>query len=243
MKKKFILSAMMVSLLALGLVFTACGGGKKSSGSADSSSIGGSNTQTRQSSDDKETTSINTSKSSGNSTGKEAPASDFKYDLNETGDGVVIQGYKGNATTLIVPSEIEGFPVTEMFKNCKALKSFTIPEGITFIGLGAFESSGLTSIVIPEGVKVIAVSAFMYCKDLKSVTLPESLEVLGPGAFSGCINLETIKLPSHRLEWNEYEDYDGGYFGNHDSQAFKDCTKLSLASRKAIQDLGYKDGF
>ena len=239
--------------------------------------------------------------------------SDFKYDLNQKGDGVVILGYKGKAKEVVVPSEIEKLPVTEigqedtygngalsnnssvtsivipdsvkiifgdtfaansnlkkvtlpadfkvsfygqnglgqasnvlprgMFRGCNELSSFTIPKGITFIGASAFESTGLTSIVIPEGVTIIAASAFLYCKNLKSVTLPQSLKVLGPGAFDGCSSLETITLPSHKLEWNSYQDYDLGLFSNHDSQAFRGCTKLSLQTRKAIQDLGYPDGF
>ena len=45
---------------------------------------------------------------------KTTPASDFEYDLNKEGTGVVIKKYKGKATDVVIPSVIEEFPVVEL---------------------------------------------------------------------------------------------------------------------------------
>lgn len=40
------------------------------------------------------------------------PRTDFSYELNEAGDGVIITGYKGTgSTTVVIPDTIEDFPV------------------------------------------------------------------------------------------------------------------------------------
>ena len=73
-----------------------------------------------------------------------------------------------------------------------------IPEGVTNIGIGAFEEcTGLTSIAIPEGVTDIGIGAFLYCTGLTSITIPESVTGIGSYAFSGCTGLVKITiLPS-----------------------------------------------
>ena len=45
---------------------------------------------------------------------KANPPSDFDYDLNKEGSGVIIKKYKGEATDVIIPSIIEDFPVVTL---------------------------------------------------------------------------------------------------------------------------------
>jgi hypothetical protein len=117
------------------------------------------------------------------------------------------------------------------FQYCKSLKSIDIPDTVRVIGSAAFRESGLTSIVIPEGVELIGSYAFSLCKDLKSVTLPESIREIRLSAFEGCSSLETVNLPSHKISYDEgFDVFDG-------------CTKLSIATRKAINDSGYTGKF
>jgi hypothetical protein len=60
----------------------------------------------------------------------------------ETKNGIAIVGYTGNATTLEIPNEINGKPVTaigeDAFSNCYSLKSVVIPNSVTTIGSEAF---------------------------------------------------------------------------------------------------------
>jgi len=145
--------------------------------------------------------------------------------------GEVIHGFRDTPLQSITfPKGITFIPGF-FFENCKSLKSITIPGTVKKIESYAFRGSGLTSIVIPEGVETIEESAFQDCKDLKSVTLPESIRTIGLNAFSGCSSLETVNLPSHTIEYAI------------DSFAFYGCTKLSIASRKAINDSGYSGKF
>jgi len=57
------------------------------------------------------------------------------------------------------------------FYNCFSLASVTIPNGVTSIGISAFEGcKSLTSIIIPNSVTKIGENAFWDCSDLSSVT-------------------------------------------------------------------------
>ena len=103
-------------------------------------------------------------------------------------------------------------------KKSSVLKSVTLPEGITSLGIWsfarakienlnlpstlnyiygeAFNNSDLTSVVIPENVERVSNFAFISSKNLKSVVISEGVQQLGYGAFSSCTNLESLELPS-----------------------------------------------
>ncbi len=60
----------------------------------------------------------------------------------------------------------------------------TIPDNVTIIAYGAFDScTSLTSVTIPDSVKIIDKCAFSYCASLTSVTIPDSLTYIGGRAF------------------------------------------------------------
>ena len=71
-----------------------------------------------------------------------------------------------------------------------------IPEGVTEIGPGAFESChSLESIVIPEGVTEIGMSAFAHCRSLRTAAIPESVVKIDDYAFYDCETLKSIVIP------------------------------------------------
>lgn len=75
--------------------------------------------------------------------------------------------------------------------------SYTVPNGVTKIGDGAFRScETLTSVVIPDGVTDIGAGAFDYCIKLESVTLPDSVRNIETEAFRSCEALGSIKIPN-----------------------------------------------
>lgn len=104
----------------------------------------------------------------------------------------------------------------------------TLPEGVTAIGEGAFDScTEITSVKCPSTLKSIASNGFWGCKGLVSVTLPEGFTTLGASAFDSCSNLETVNLPS-TLETIE-------------ASAFNKCAKLKMVALPAgLQKLGNK---
>lgn len=150
------------------------------------------------------------------------PASDFKYDLTDDADGVVITRYIGNAAEVVIPAEIEDFPVLELadecFKDCTSLQKVVLPKTLKTIGNEAFTETGLESLAIPDSVSAIGYRAFSSCENLKTVTLGKGIkniewytftsctalkavtfsagiECIDRAAFSGCSALKTIILP------------------------------------------------
>lgn len=83
----------------------------------------------------------------------------FYYDVNN--GEATITDYIGSATELVVPSVLDGYPVTKIgefaFSYCELVKSITIPEGVTTIGA----------------------DAFTFCQSLFSITLPSSVTSVG----------------------------------------------------------------
>ena len=102
----------------------------------------------------------------------------WTYTTDSEGNAT-ITGYKGSASSLAIPSVIDGYKVTEIgnvaFKNNKNVVNVTIPNGVTNINWGAFEN----------------------CERLKSVIIPDSVVEIGGRAFLDCINLENFKLPPY----------------------------------------------
>lgn len=120
-----------------------------------------------------------------------APASDFTYDLNRAGDGVVITSYRGKSTTVVIPAEIEDMPVKE-------------------IGGSAFSScSGLTAVTFPEGLETIDSYAFFDCSGLTALTFPEGLKTIDSYAFSGCSNLSSVGVPKTPIKYVLYNAFEG----------------------------------
>lgn len=135
-----------------------------------------------------------------------------------------ITGFVGSPTSIDIPEELDGVPVTEIkdraFYNCGSLKKITFPHNIEVIGNQAFEGTSITSLYVPfkfarigtENVPVCN-SAFCNIDTLKSITFEEgtiytpdiindkSLEkvtipdsVYAIGCFRGCSKLKDIKL-------------------------------------------------
>ena len=77
---------------------------------------------------------------------------DISYEIME--NGVKVIGYRGTATHLEIPSNIEDYEVlainSEAFKNCTILRTVTVPSGVKTIEAGAFSGcTSLTELVIP----------------------------------------------------------------------------------------------
>ena len=120
---------------------------------------------------------------------------------------------------LVIPDTVMGVPVTTIDNKAvngwSGITSIVIPDTVSYIGKGAFEScKDLESVYLGNGLKTIDASAFRNCTHLKSVTIPKSVSIIGNGAFDGGTSLETIKvlnfecdikaLPSEKNESEAY---------------------------------------
>ena len=81
--------------------------------------------------------------------------------------------------------------------NGDGLQELVIPDGVTAIGLWAFDGcSCLTSITIPDSVTSIGNWAFQHCSGLMSVTIPDNVTSIGWGVFQHCTGLTSVIIPS-----------------------------------------------
>ena len=98
---------------------------------------------------------------------------------------------------IVVPEKVKAsdgveYPVTAFadyaFKDCKGLKSISIPSSVTSLGYWCFfQCEGLKSITIPSSVTSLSEGCFYWCSSLISITIPSSVTSLGVECFYGCI--------------------------------------------------------
>lgn len=147
----------------------------------------------------------------------ESPASDFLYELNEEGSGVIIYGYIGKGGDVVIPSEIEGFQVVQMetlsnplqesensWGNYTAdIKKIIFPDTITVLGvfyMGSqlnfkYQNSSLEKLVLPANLEIIPSGAFCGCTKLVSVSFPKKLKKIEREVFADCSSLTNVELP------------------------------------------------
>ena len=96
--------------------------------------------------------------------------------------------------SISIPESITELP-DSTFYNCTSLHTIDIPNGLTSIGQYAFNGcSSLTSIEIPNSVTIIGKNAFKGCSSLTSVTIPNSVTSIGKEAFSNCWSLTSVTI-------------------------------------------------
>lgn len=77
------------------------------------------------------------------------------------------------------------------------ITSVTIPESVTTLTKGAFYSCiKLTTVNIPSGVKAIEQSLFYECESLTSLVIPQGVTSIGEYAFNSCSGLTTLIIPN-----------------------------------------------
>lgn len=104
--------------------------------------------------------------------------------------------------------EAAGFPIDELapwVRYRKDVRSLSLPEGLTKIGINAFLTCDrLTSVTIPNSVVHIEHGAFAFCSALESVRIGDGVEHIGSflynyttqGAFESCSALKIVTFGS-----------------------------------------------
>ena len=124
----------------------------------------------------------------------------------------VLKNYKGSDTDVVIPKEIDGYPITKIdseaffegWSSDNDIKNIVIPETVKVIAKNAFFCvKKLQSIILPESLEEIGATAFEYCENLREVIIPKTVKKIGSGVFHDCENLEKVvfegeldKIPS-----------------------------------------------
>ena len=126
---------------------------------------------------------------------------------------VTITEYTGSTTEVVIPSTIEGYPVTSIgvwaFVGCSYIESITIPDSVTLIGAYAISScDSLVSIKVNENnPNYTSVDGVLFNKDKTELitcpagksgeyTIPDSVTLIGFGAFHMCSSITNITIPN-----------------------------------------------
>jgi len=108
------------------------------------------------------------------------------------------------------------------FDNCN-FRTTEIPASVKTLRAWSFYNSNIESITIPSTVETIS-GAFYNCRNLNEVILPDTPIRLGQGTFENCVSLESIVLPEGITNL-------GGDFNN--------CTSLKeIVIPNGVKELG-----
>ncbi len=142
---------------------------------------------------------------------------DYEYEILDDGT-VEINKYNGTASSVSVPSTVDGKKVTKIgswaFFDCNSLTSVTIPNGVTSIEESAFSNcTSLTGITIPNSVTRIGGWVFYHCTSLKNINIPDSVISIGDVAFydtaiyyNNWVN-DVLYIGNHIIEVRVSEDF------------------------------------
>lgn len=108
----------------------------------------------------------------------------YEYDVHKK--YIVLVEYLGSEPDVVVPTEIDGKPVTVIGSSC------------------FYRNTALQTVIVPEGIQKIENAAFYCCSSLRRAKLPESCTSYGEKLFSWCTSLEEIILPTGMTEIPDY---------------------------------------
>ena len=140
----------------------------------------------------------------------------FDYSLQYDGT-VEIEKYLGSVANVVIPSEIEGAPVTSIWDAAFA------------------DCTSLESVVIPDSVTYLANNAFSGCTSLKDVTVPDLGGELNVYTFNGCTAIENMYIKEN----SEYYSSVDGIIYNKDQTKLIYCppTKQSAVILDSVKEI------
>jgi len=122
---------------------------------------------------------------------------------------ITITGYSGTPESLVIPSSIDGMPVTSIrdnaFFNCHSLKNISLPSTLKTMGHHCFyDCSALEEITLPCSITQIGMGCFGRCCSLKKVVLPDSVKILPDSCFRRCTSLTDLLIPQSVTEIEKF---------------------------------------
>lgn len=124
---------------------------------------------------------------------------ELTYDIkkNNGKEEAVITGFNGLASCLVLPEQIEGYPVTEIgrkaFLSKKQLREVVLPSTLARIDDWAFAyCNGLECVVLPRGPLSLGRAVFLECGNLKRLEVKGESGMVGPDSVLQVPAVETV---------------------------------------------------
>lgn len=156
---------------------------------------------------------------------------EFEFEIID--GAATITAYNGKEKNVVIPAEIEGYPVIGVaelvFEGLRRIKSVTIPKSVTKIGEFAFVSCSSVKSVYYLGTvenwcaiefgnsfaNPLQFGATLYIDDkpVTALVIPDSVKRVNPVSFYGCGSVSSVEFGVGVTEF-------GGY-------AFDNCKNLS----------------
>jgi hypothetical protein len=162
--------------------------------------------------------------------GKAAAATDFSFDLTSDGAGVVITGYSGKGGKVVIPAEIEGYPVVSIAGDAFAAEWTERKRELNMQRMQTDKSNYITGAMNnPANYDWIETEhENPAAMSITEVTIPESVTEIGGRGFINCKNLVSVTVQGSVT---------------FSSGAFSGCNKVSIATRQALKEAGYTGNF
>jgi len=204
------LSAMLLILCSVLILFSSCGGGEKEAAHGsdldanDQSQTGGNkeDVDIGQNTDDAEEQGCQHVFENGVCANCGIELSEgLDFTLNEDGESYGVSGIGScTDTEIVIPDTYEGKPVTAILERAfwasETITGVEIPPSVIYIGYNVFSNCfKLAKVNISNRVKHIEGSAFSNCTALSKIYIPNSVESLGDEVFEGCSSLTRIVIP------------------------------------------------
>ncbi len=117
---------------------------------------------------------------------------------------LVILEYRGESSSLIIPTEIDGRKVTQIADkafNKKGLSTVIMPETVYQIGAQAFANNDIETIKLPDNLRQLGTEVFKNNR-FTEIVIPGRLDIIPNGTFSGNKTLEKVHLEEGIKEIN-----------------------------------------
>lgn len=120
----------------------------------------------------------------------------FAYEKKE--NGICILRCYGSSGSVVIPEELEGFPVTEVSDYAFAEEMEKEPENTG--GFPCICGNRLEEVYLPRSIRRLGRYIFYNCLQFRKLSFYSNLAFMGAGAFTGCENLSHLEM--HWLEGN-----------------------------------------
>lgn len=113
-----------------------------------------------------------------------ATSGDYIYEVVD--GNATITGYTGEGGDLVIPSELDGYPVT-------------------VIGERAFAETKIASVIVPDSVVALGEDAFWFCVQLKSIYIGSGLAEIHGESFEECYRLEKFEVSEENASFSSLD--------------------------------------